>query len=55
MPWPRCVRCLYPCPTNMEGVLVQLMVSGGVGVMVRVTADPMFGPLIAFGLEGYPR
>jgi acetyl coenzyme A synthetase (ADP forming)-like protein len=36
----------------MEGVLVQPMVSGGVEVMVGVTDDPMFGPLIAFGLGG---
>jgi acetyl coenzyme A synthetase (ADP forming)-like protein len=36
----------------MEGVLVQPMVSGGVEVMVGVTADPLFGPLIAFGLGG---
>jgi acetyl coenzyme A synthetase (ADP forming)-like protein len=36
----------------MEGVLVQPMVAGGVEVMVGVTADPLFGPLIAFGLGG---
>jgi acetate---CoA ligase (ADP-forming) len=36
----------------MEGVLVQPMISGGVEVMVGVTEDPMFGPLIAFGLGG---
>lgn len=36
----------------MEGVLVQPMVSGGVEVMVGVTEDPLFGPLIAFGLGG---
>ncbi len=36
----------------MEGVLVQPMVSGGVEVMVGVTSDPVFGPLIAFGLGG---
>lgn len=36
----------------MEGVLVQRMVAGGVEVMVGVTADPLFGPLIAFGLGG---
>ena len=34
----------------MERVLVQPMVCGGVEVMVGVTADPVFGPLIAFGL-----
>ncbi len=36
----------------MEGVLVQPMVTGGVEVMVGVTGDPLFGPLIAFGLGG---
>jgi acyl-CoA synthetase (NDP forming) len=36
----------------MEGVLVQQMMTGGVEVMVGVTHDPLFGPLIAFGLGG---
>jgi len=36
----------------MEGVLVQPMLTGGVEVMVGVTTDPLFGPLIAFGLGG---
>jgi acetyl coenzyme A synthetase (ADP forming)-like protein len=36
----------------MEGVLVQPMQSGGVEVMVGVTHDLLFGPLIAFGLGG---
>ncbi|MBI4481815.1 MAG: GNAT family N-acetyltransferase [Acidobacteria bacterium] len=36
---------------SWEGVLVQPMVSG-VEVMVGVTDDPLFGPLIAFGLGG---
>ena len=36
----------------MEGVLVQPMVSGGVEVMVGITRDPLFGPLLAFGLGG---
>jgi acyl-CoA synthetase (NDP forming) len=36
----------------MEGVLVQPMLSGGVEVMVGMTRDPLFGPLIAFGLGG---
>jgi acetyl coenzyme A synthetase (ADP forming)-like protein len=36
----------------MEGVLVQPMFSGGVEVMVGVTQDPLFGPVIAFGLGG---
>jgi acetate---CoA ligase (ADP-forming) len=36
----------------MEGVLVQPMLSGGVEIMVGITHDPLFGPLIAFGLGG---
>jgi acyl-CoA synthetase (NDP forming) len=36
----------------MEGVLVQPMIASGVEVMVGVTHDPLFGPLIAFGLGG---
>jgi acetyl coenzyme A synthetase (ADP forming)-like protein len=37
---------------DMEGVLIQKMVSGGVEVMIGVTDDPLFGPLIVFGLGG---
>jgi acyl-CoA synthetase (NDP forming) len=36
----------------MEGVVVQPMIADGVEVMVGVTQDPLFGPLIAFGLGG---
>lgn len=36
----------------MEGVLVQPMIFGGVELMVGATVDPLFGPLIAFGLGG---
>ncbi len=36
----------------MDGILVQPMLSGGTEVMVGVTHDPLFGPLIAFGLGG---
>lgn len=36
----------------MEGALVQEMVAGGVECLVGVVADPVFGPLIAFGLGG---
>jgi acyl-CoA synthetase (NDP forming) len=36
----------------MEGVVVQPMITDGVEVMAGVTQDPLFGPLIAFGLGG---
>ncbi|MBA4190531.1 MAG: GNAT family N-acetyltransferase [Planctomycetaceae bacterium] len=39
-------------PDAMDGVLVQSMLRGGVEVMAGVTHDPLFGPLIAFGLGG---
>ena len=38
--------------SSMDGVLVQPMISGGVEVMMGATQDPLFGPLIAFGLGG---
>jgi len=34
------------------GVLVQPMIAGGVETMIGVTEDPLFGPLVAFGLGG---
>ena len=36
----------------MDGVSVQPMISGGVELMIGVTQDPSFGPLIGFGLGG---
>jgi acetyl coenzyme A synthetase (ADP forming)-like protein len=36
----------------MDGVLVQPMLKGGVEVMIGMMQDPLFGPLIAFGLGG---
>ncbi len=36
----------------MDGVLVQAMIAGGVELMVGVTQDPSFGPLLGFGLGG---
>ena len=35
-----------------EGVVIQPMISGGVETMIGVTDDPVFGPLVAFGLGG---
>jgi acyl-CoA synthetase (NDP forming) len=37
---------------GMEGILVQRMVGRGVEVMIGVADDPLFGPLLAFGLGG---
>ena len=38
--------------TEMEGVTVQRMVTGGIEAIVGVTQDPSFGPIIMFGLGG---
>lgn len=37
---------------SLEGVLVQPMMKDGTEVLVGMTLDPLFGPLIAFGLGG---
>ncbi len=37
---------------QMDGVLIQPMLRAGVEVMAGMTEDPVFGPLIAFGLGG---
>jgi acetyl coenzyme A synthetase (ADP forming)-like protein len=36
----------------MDGVIVQTMAPPGIEIMVGVTHDPLFGPLVAFGLGG---
>ena len=38
---------------EMQGVTIQQMVPGGVEVIVGVTQDPSFGPLILFGTVGF--
>jgi acyl-CoA synthetase (NDP forming) len=35
-----------------DGVLVQPMIAGGVETMIGVADDPLFGPLVGFGLGG---
>jgi acetyltransferase len=37
---------------EMQGVVVQCMVAGGIEAIVGVTQDPSFGPLIMFGIGG---
>jgi acetyl coenzyme A synthetase (ADP forming)-like protein len=37
---------------HIEGVLVQAVVSGGRELIAGVTRDPLFGPLVMFGLGG---
>jgi len=37
---------------EMEGVTVHRMVRGGIETIVGVTQDPLFGPLMMFGLGG---
>ncbi|MFI5179253.1 MAG: GNAT family N-acetyltransferase [Vicinamibacterales bacterium] len=37
---------------DIEGVLIQSMITSGVETMIGVTEDPLFGPLVAFGLGG---
>ncbi len=37
---------------QMHGVLVQPMVAGGVECLVGMSRDPVYGPLLAFGLGG---
>ena len=38
--------------SEMQGVIVQEMISGGIEVIVGVTQDPSLGPLILFGMGG---
>jgi acyl-CoA synthetase (NDP forming) len=38
--------------TLFDAVLIQPMIAGGVEVMMGIVQDPLFGPLIAFGLGG---
>ena len=37
---------------ELDGFLVQPMVAGGLELLTSVTDDPLFGPLISFGLGG---
>ncbi len=37
---------------SIDGILIQPMIAGGVETMMGITEDPLFGPLVAFGLGG---
>jgi acyl-CoA synthetase (NDP forming) len=37
---------------EIDGVLIQAMIAGGVETMIGVSDDRLFGPLVAFGLGG---
>ena len=39
-------------PIEIDGVLIQPMITGGVETMIGVADDPLFGPLVGFGLGG---
>ena len=43
---------LAAAPHDLEGLLVQRMVSTGIEMMVGLTRDPQFGPVIALGSGG---
>lgn len=42
----------YKPDARLNGVLVQEMLAGGTEVIIGVTRDPVFGPVIMFGLGG---
>jgi len=45
-------RAAGAADSALDGVLIQPMIAGGVEVMMGIAQDPLFGPLIAFGLGG---
>lgn len=42
----------YAPHAELQGVLVQEMLEGGVEVIIGTTRDPLFGPVVMFGLGG---
>jgi acetate---CoA ligase (ADP-forming) len=46
-----CARKLVPAD-QIDGVLIQSMIADGVETMIGVADDPLFGPLVGFGLGG---
>jgi acyl-CoA synthetase (NDP forming) len=45
-------RNLTAHESEIDGVLIQSMITGGVETTIGVADDPVFGPLVAFGLGG---
>jgi acetyltransferase len=45
------VRSAAP-DARIDGVLIQRMIAGGIETLVGMSRDPLFGPLVAFGLGG---
>ena len=41
-------------PLGAEGIAMQQMAPGGVAVEIITTEDPLFGPVVAFGVAGVP-
>jgi acetyl coenzyme A synthetase (ADP forming)-like protein len=37
---------------TIDGILIQPMIAGGVETIIGIADDPLFGPLVAFGLGG---
>ena len=48
----RAYRVLSAKFGRLRQILMQPMITGGTEVMIGVTQDPMFGPLVVFGLGG---
>lgn len=42
----------FNADADIKGVLVQEMIDGGVEVIIGMTTDPVFGPVLMFGLGG---
>ena len=49
---PRSARWPAGSPGRLSGVVVQPMITGGTEVIIGVVQEPVFGPLVVFGLGG---
>ncbi len=50
MPGPRRLQAAFA--ERMSGVLVEPMITGGIETIVGVVQEPVFGPVVVFGLGG---